>query len=768
MAALADAVVKGGVGTIGFVASAFTLTKFIVSTKVKIAKRNAAEKDIDLVLCFDAKNFPAAAVEFFVQMVRTQSHLLVVPKPVSAAGAAEHSEPADEAHFLVGADYSTLTAIKERKEKLEHASLVPDSGTHKFDSGERVDLLVYELSRLGVRPVASGATTSDDGAARHEIPAPFEAEEHGLLLQQALYSKLLLDYFPLHDDAERSELVARWVKQWRSAQPIHDIRAYFGDEIGFYFAFLGAYSRWLAAPAALGVLVFLSEFVSSWSVYGRGVYSLVITSWATAFLKSWKRQESTLRNDWGIVAADSAVLDPPRADFWGEKRFDVVEGAYYTFFPSAKRVQRYLLTSVVTLAVLAAILKLMFLYFQVEEWFGVTFTEAKGWEGLYQYISLAPSVAYSVVVLILDAKYSELANYLTRLENHRTDSDFANALVLKLASFYFVNNFGSLFYLAFRSRDMGLLEQTLSSLLITRQLIGNVKEQLIPYMTAKSSLKTKAGKLAQETHEAAPVMSKVDAELLFPTYDGTFEDYLELFVQFGQITLFASAYPLAALWSLANNVMEIRSDAFKLCMSFRRSRRPTSHGIGTWLYAFNALGYLSVMTNCAIFGLHSGVMDRLFPGLSFAGVLVGVAAMEHVMVAVKVCIEMLVPDTPSAVLEAQRIQRAALRKKATLQVELSSRRLLFDKAGGASATNADTTAADDAVEIDGVHITTEKVKEWMQQEHERRTKLEHEVKSLNELYMGWVREEQTKRKDAERRLAELQQNGRSSVDTKST
>lgn len=107
--------------------------------------------------------------------------------------------------------------------------------------------------------------------------------------------------------------------------------------------------------------------------------------------------------------------------------------------------------------------------------------------------------------------------------------------MLKLASFYFVNNFGSLFYLAFRSRDMELLEQTLSSLLITRQLIGNVKEQLIPYMMARSSLKTKAGKLAQETHEAAPVMSKVDAELLFPTYDGTFEDYLELFVQFGYV-----------------------------------------------------------------------------------------------------------------------------------------------------------------------------------------------------------------------------------------
>lgn len=105
--------------------------------------------------------------------------------------------------------------------------------------------------------------------------------------------------------------------------------------------------------------------------------------------------------------------------------------------------------------------------------------------------------------------------------------------MLKLASFYFVNNFGSLFFLAFQTRDMDLLQQTLSSLLITRQLIGNVKEQLVPYLTARSSLKTEAGKIAKESQGKEAIVDKVDAELLFPTYEGTFEDYLELFVQFG-------------------------------------------------------------------------------------------------------------------------------------------------------------------------------------------------------------------------------------------
>lgn len=378
---------------------------------------------MDLVLCFDAKNFPLSAAEYFVQMVQTQSHLLIKPKPPTTTTAtADASATTDEVYYLVGADYNTLTAIKEKKEKVQHAALVTDSDTHTFDSGERVDLIEYELKRIGVNAIRSAAQ-SDDGAALSEIPAPFEAEEHGLLLQQALYSKVLIDYFPLHDDEERAVLLASWVKKWKDPQPLTRIRAYFGDEIGFYFAFLGAYSRWLAVPAALGVLVFLLEFVSDWSIYGRGLYSLLITSWATAFLKFWKRQESALRNEWDIAPVDSIAFDPPRPDFWGEKRFDVVEGTYYTFFPSIERMKRYLLTYVVTLAVLAVIMQLMFLYFQIEEWFGVTFTEDKGWDGLYSYVSLAPSVAYSIVVLVLDAKYAELANYLTKFENHRTDSD---------------------------------------------------------------------------------------------------------------------------------------------------------------------------------------------------------------------------------------------------------------------------------------------------------------------------------------------------------
>ena len=65
-------------------------------------------------------------------------------------------------------------------------------------------------------------------------------------------------------------------------------------------------------------------------------------------------------------------------------------------------------------------------------------------------------------------------------------------------------------------------------------------------------------------------------------YDGTFEDYLEMFIQFGYVILFSSAYPLAGLCALINNIIEIRGDAFKLCHVHQRPFGQRVNNIGSW------------------------------------------------------------------------------------------------------------------------------------------------------------------------------------------
>lgn len=60
----------------------------------------------------------------------------------------------------------------------------------------------------------------------------------------------------------------------------------------------------------------------------------------------------------------------------------------------------------------------------------------------------------------------------------------------------------------------------------------------------------------------------------------------ELAIQYGYVTLFVSAFPLAPLLSLLSNVVEIRTDGWKLLHAYRRALPLGAEDIGTWFAIF--------------------------------------------------------------------------------------------------------------------------------------------------------------------------------------
>lgn len=66
------------------------------------------------------------------------------------------------------------------------------------------------------------------------------------------------------------------------------------------------------------------------------------------------------------------------------------------------------------------------------------------------------------------------------LENHRTQSQYERHRVTKLVLFEFVNNFLSLFYIAFIIKDMDMLRSQLQTMLIISQTINNLQETVLP------------------------------------------------------------------------------------------------------------------------------------------------------------------------------------------------------------------------------------------------------------------------------------------------
>jgi len=113
----------------------------------------------------------------------------------------------------------------------------------------------------------------------------------------------------------------------------------------------------------------------------------------------------------------------------------------------------------------------------------------------------------------------------------------------------------------------------------------------------------------------------------FYQYDGTFSDHLEMLVQMGYVVLFSAAFPLAGVCALINNLMEIRSDAFKLAHVHQRPFGQRVANIGTWQNALSILSLAAVIVNCALIGL-SGQVSRLWPGLTTAQTIILIVTLE--------------------------------------------------------------------------------------------------------------------------------------------
>lgn len=159
---------------------------------------------------------------------------------------------------------------------------------------------------------------------------------------------------------------------------------------------------------------------------------------------------------------------------------------------------------------------------------------------------------------------------------------------------------------------------------------------------------------------------KLVDSLFSPKYDGTFSDHLEMLVQMGYVVLFSAAFPLAGICALINNLMEIRSDAFKLAHVHQRPFGQRVANIGTWQNALSILSLAAVIVNCALIGL-SGQVSRLWPGLTTAQTIILIVTLEvsrfpdhligiftrtlvhcqHIMLGLRQALTWLLPELPS-------------------------------------------------------------------------------------------------------------------------
>ncbi|KAM9279352.1 anoctamin-7 isoform 3-T3 [Morus bassanus] len=397
--------------------------------------------------------------------------------------------------------------------------------------------------------------------------------------------------------SQRQVLFLYWASwgKWNKYQPLDHVRKYFGEKVAFYFAWLGFYTGWLLPAAVVGTVVFTvgiflmfndvpsQEICTSEEQYwmcplcktcpywqlskicsmfmagrlfdhgGTVFFSIFMSLWAVLFLEFWKRTNASLAHHWDCSEFED-IEERPRPQFTAMAPMTIINpitGVEEPYFPKRSHLHRILAGSMVVIMMIAVVV--MFV------------------------VSI---ILYRAVVAIL------------------------------------LSNSGYFLFVASCSPGGCFIElaQELLVIMVGKQIINNVQELAIPKLKCwwhkHKLLSTK--KVGEEGEsvlvEQAPWV--MDHQLL--VFEGLFDEYLEMVLQFGFITIFVAACPLAPLFALLNNWVEIRLDAHKFVCDYRRPVAERAEGIGIWFSILEAITHLAVISNAFLIAFTSDFLPRMY------------------------------------------------------------------------------------------------------------------------------------------------------------
>lgn len=483
--------------------------------------------------------------------------------------------------------------------------------------------------------------------------------ERHIGIDALIESKYLNDHFALHEQEALTDLRKNWALNFNMiSQPIMKLRNYFGEKIALYFAWLEFYAKMLVWPAVIGLLLFIVDVIRHKRStdadedgkkdvndgYYLVFFSVFVVIWSTLFTELWKRKNSIYNTLWGSVAHDASAAHE-RPQFVGEIRHDPITDMKQVWYQSVTERRRKITVSLLVVAtmiliVIVALGGLFYLKFYVDR----------------EEISNGPhivSVLNAIQIMILNLIYRGVAIRLNDWENHRTDVEYENYLVTKVFLFQFVNSFASFFYIAFLkttvegecvNKDcMRELENQLAILFIIRIVVGNIMEVAVPFFTYRFRLWSET----KDTHQGnKPQYEQAEKEAKLNPYEDmeSFEDYNEMVIQYGFVTLFVVAFPLTPLLALINNYLEVHVDAFKLCVGHRRPFPRRTKSIGSWFYFLRVMSNIAMITNCALI-LFTSDMFGTAGEISEEKLMVFILA-EHVGLGLKMFVESVVRDVP--------------------------------------------------------------------------------------------------------------------------
>eukprot|EP00760_Papus_ankaliazontas_P001170 PhM_4_TR10409/c0_g1_i1/m.42736 len=521
--------------------------------------------------------------------------------------------------------------------------------------------------------------------AERLLKTPWDFGGCGVQIDEMIRSGILIQgFYPTHSNklAANSGL-EEWAR-FRSiftcktpvSQPLDAIRLYFGEKVALYFLWMQHYTMLLSIPALAGLgMGIYGVVVNSYNNVTMSFYSLAVILWSVVWLRYWQRQEAAFTEEYGTAV--EVAQEMVRDEFVGEE-VRLSDRRLYTkdfFFPltlyhkpdgtliekvdrpTKRRLYRLLLTYPVTIGLVVG---LCWSLWAITEWRFKSPDNAT--------IQTYASTITVVVMVVFGWLFDYIVSMLNDLENNRTQTEHEDSLILKSFLFYFCNAYSALFILLLyphdsvsRKQRLEQLSSQLTMILIVKPAIQNISELAYPIIASQLRLRSDVlGSykkalvsllFCRSLQEPKKTLSRrLWKEGQLEPYTTTTSDYLEIAIQYGYMSMFASCFPWGPVAALIYNIIELRLDAKKVLHMSQRARPVPVTSIGSWNHVFRFLVASSILCNSYILCFLSDTFQDLgFIDDDAASRARGFVVVQYVFLGAMFSVFMLLPSVPAHV-----------------------------------------------------------------------------------------------------------------------
>ena len=553
-------------------------------------------------------------------------------------------------------------------------------------------------------------------------------------------------------------------------QPLDSIEEYFGEQVTFYFAWLQHCAAHLLFLSGIGLLVTAIQAASnSFDHSIRPFFAMVVMLWTFVVLINWRKRSNYLAHRWGTM--DLKVQETTRPEFHGKYVVDDITKEWVVRYPKWKRYLKYLISFPVSVLFTGVGLLLVLMVHANRDLQMANYVQRKldpeNTEPFVFEFSMrnvgqrAPIVdvpmtkeflsdptfwvvmgalpaILGLCIPIMNLILMKISVMLNNFENYPTESEYRTHLIIKVFSFRFVSQFGTVYYYALISMgsdqaiENGILRMGTSLLIYTtvahwfhiflqvyffmfirnirkwtyqkklRQELRKIELEEEAFVECGEKTEEQVQQMQMKLINKRMLLDQAQDELWFEVMNpmhNSFPEYITAVIQFTFVACFSVVLPIVPVFCLFNYLLSMRYDAYKLCKIRRRPLARKTGGIGVWEHLLHIVAVIAVLTNCWLMGFTNKDFTWLREQVGPLGIFGVVVAWEHIMLLIKYIMQTNISPLPKSVRDKiKREQHDQERERQNFLREKNGRRNRAHSSGESpdknhpKSTKSDSTA----------------------------------------------------------------------------